>query len=156
MGNFIWPVMQNLNANIEDFGLMPVPVSNNESDANNRQLLSLFSMYICVDKAQNTPEQQGASKKFIEWILYSESGQNEMINKLSLVPAYKHFTIETREPLSASLIKYLKANQALDFNILYPSDHWQVLGGSMQKYLADQADRKTLAEEIETYWENVK
>ena len=32
MGNFIWPVMQNLNANIEDFGLMPVPVSNNESD----------------------------------------------------------------------------------------------------------------------------
>ena len=156
MGNFIWPAMQNLNANIEDFGLMPVPVSNNESDANNRQLLSLFSMYICVDKAQNTPEQQGASKKFIEWILYSESGQNEMINKLSLVPAYKHFTIETREPLSASLIKYLKANQALDFNILYPSDHWQVLGGSMQKYLADQADRKTLAEEIETYWENVK
>jgi hypothetical protein len=30
------------------------------------------------------------------------------------------------------------------------------LGGSMQKYLADQADRKTLAEEIETYWKNVK
>ena len=31
-----------------------------------------------------------------------------MINKLSLVPAYKHFTIETKEPLSASLIKYIK------------------------------------------------
>ena len=66
------------------------------------------------------------------------------------------FYNRNQEPLSASLIKYIKANQTLDFNILYPSDHWQVLGGSMQKYLADQADRKTLAEEIETYWKNVK
>lgn len=156
MGNFIWPVMQELDANPEDFGLMPIPVSNDPSDENNTQLLTLFSMYLCVDKEQNTPEQQEASKKLIEWFLYSDTGQNEMVNKLSMVPAYKHFTIETKEPLSASLINYIKADQTLNFNILYPSDHWQVLGGSMQKYLADEADRAVLAEEIESYWQNVE
>lgn len=156
MGNFIWPVLQGLDADPSHFGMMPVPVSDNPSDVNNTQLLSLYSMYLCVDQAQNDTDQQAASKKFIDWILYSPSGQDQMVNKLSLVPAYKHFEIETQEPLSASLAKYIKADQTLSFNILYPSDHWQVLGGSMQKYLADQGDRAVLASEIEEYWKTAK
>ena len=156
MGTFIWPVMGALKANPSDFGLMPVPVSNNSADEGNTKLLSLFSMYLCVDKEQNSPEQQAASKKFIDWLLYSQSGQDHFINKMLLVPAYTHITLEAKDPLSVSLAKYIKANQTLDFNILYPSDHWKVLGGSLQKYLGGQSDRAGLTKEIETYWKNAK
>ena len=33
-----------------------------------------------------------------------------------------------------------------------PSDHWSVLGASMQKYLGGQCTRDDLAADIDNYW----
>ncbi|HEY8363163.1 MAG TPA: ABC transporter substrate-binding protein [Tissierellaceae bacterium] len=155
MGTFMWPVMERMGANPSDFGLMPIPVSDDPSYEANTRLLSVYTMYLGVDKEQNSLKQQAAAKKFIDWLLYSETGQDYVINKMQIVPAYTHITLEQVNPLNKSLVSYINANRFLDFNIIYPSDHWQVLGGSMQKYLADAIDREGLAKEIETYWANL-
>jgi raffinose/stachyose/melibiose transport system substrate-binding protein len=99
MGNFIWPPMAALNANPSDFGIMPVPVSNSATDDANTRLLALFSMYLAVDKAQNTPQQQAAAKKLIAWLLYDPKGQDQTVNKFGIVPAYTHITLTPGDPL---------------------------------------------------------
>jgi raffinose/stachyose/melibiose transport system substrate-binding protein len=156
MGNFIWPPMAALDANTADYGIMPVPVSNNASDDANTRLLALFSMYLAVDKAQNTPAQQAAAKKLITWLLYDTEGQNQTVNKMGIVPAYTHVKLPPRDPLSQSLAGYIAAKRTLDFNIIYPSDHWQVLGASFQKYLGGQTNRAGFAKEITDYWKTAK
>jgi raffinose/stachyose/melibiose transport system substrate-binding protein len=156
MGNFIWPPMAALNANPSDFGIMPVPVSNSAADDANTRLLALFSMYLAVDKAQNTPQQQAAAKKLIAWLLYDPKGQDQTVNKFGIVPAYTHITLTPKDPLGQSMAQYIASKRTLAFNIIYPSDHWQVLGGSFQKYLAGQTDRAGFAKEIMDYWKSAK
>jgi raffinose/stachyose/melibiose transport system substrate-binding protein len=156
MGNFIWPLMAGLDANVADFGIMAVPVSNDAADDANTRLLSLFSMYLAVDKAQNSPQQQAAAKKLIDWLLYDPAGQDQLVNKLGIVPAYTHVKLAPKDPLSQSLSRYVTGSRTLDFNILYPSDHWQVLGATFQKYLAGQLDRAGFAKVIEEYWKTAK
>jgi raffinose/stachyose/melibiose transport system substrate-binding protein len=156
MGNFFWPPMAALNANPSDFGIMPVPVSNNAADDANTRLLALFSMYLAVDKAQNSPQQQAAAKKLITWLLYDPVGQDQMVNKMGIVPAYTHVKLPPQDPLGQSLASYISAGRTLDFSILYPSDHWQVLGASFQKYLGGQTDRAGFAKEIQEYWKTAK
>jgi raffinose/stachyose/melibiose transport system substrate-binding protein len=156
MGNFIWPLMAGLDADVADYGIMAVPVSNDAADDANTRLLSLFSMYLAVDKAQNSPEQQAAAKKLIDWLLYESAGQDQLVNKMEIVPAYTHVKLAPKNPLSQSLSRYITGNRTLDFNILYPSDHWQVLGATFQKYLAGQLDRAGFAKAIEEYWKTAK
>jgi raffinose/stachyose/melibiose transport system substrate-binding protein len=156
MGNFIWPPMAALNANPSDFGIMPVPVSNSAAYDANTRLLALFSMYLAVDKAQNTPQQQAAAKKLIAWLLYDPKGQDQTVNKFGIVPAYTHITLTPGDPLGQSMAQYIASKRTLAFNIIYPSDHWQVLGGSFQKYLAGQTDRAGFAKEIMDYWKSAK
>lgn len=156
MGNFIWPPMAALDANTADFGIMPVPVSNNSSDDANTRLLALFSMYLAVDKAQNSPAQQAAAKKLITWLLYDPAGQDQLVNKMGIVPAYTNVKLPPKNPLSESLAGYIAAKRTLDFNILYPSDHWQILGASFQKYLGGHTDRAGFAKEIQEYWKTAK
>jgi raffinose/stachyose/melibiose transport system substrate-binding protein len=156
MGNFIWPPMAALNANTTDYGIMPVPVSNSASDDANTRLLALFSMYLAVDKAQNNAQQQAAAKKLITWLLYDPVGLEQTVNKMGIVPAYTHVKLPPKDPLSQSLAGYIAAKRTLDFNILYPSDHWQVLGASFQKYLGGQSDRAGFAKEIMEYWKTAK
>lgn len=156
MGNFIWPLMAGLDAKAADFGIMAVPVSNEASDDANTRLLSLFSMYLAVDKVQNNAQQQAAAKKLIDWLLYDPAGQDQLVNKMGIVPAYTHVKLAPKDPLSQSLSRYVTGNRTLDFNILYPSDHWQVLGATFQKYLAGQLDRPAFAKAIEDYWKTAK
>ncbi len=155
-GVFMWPVLQGLNTDPENLGIMHIPVTKDSSDSRNTTMLNIYSMYLCIDKEQNSPEQQEAAKKLIDWLLYSEEGQKQVVNEMQILPPYTHITLEPNNPLNKSLMEYINAGKTVDLNITYPSDHWQELGGAMQEYLVDRISREELATKIQDYWKNVQ
>jgi raffinose/stachyose/melibiose transport system substrate-binding protein len=157
MGDFAWPLLKGFGvSNTDDFGLLPVPISNNPDDFGNTQISAVVGMYHCIDKEHNSPEQQAGAKKFLEWFVYSKSGQNFMINKFAGVSAYQNVNLQPVNPLGRSTAQYIKKEKIISRYSGLPSDHWTVLGASMQKYLAGRIDKKGLAKEIEDYWKKVK
>ncbi len=156
MGNWAWPQMKDLNANNSDFGFIPVPTSNNASDWGNSQVTAGPSKFIGIDKVNNNADQQAAAEKFLEWIIYSNAGQDFLVNKCSAIPAFKNITLPLADPLGRSIKKYIDAGNIIPTITNLPSDHWSVVGASMQKYVDNKVDKAGLAAAIQDYWKNVK
>lgn len=155
-GNWMIGELQKTNPTGE-FGFIPVPVSNNPSDKANSAIAIGATKQIFIDKTKNTEEQQAAAKKFLNWIVYDQAGQDFLVNKASIIPAFKNITLEPKDSLAKSIKAYNNAGKSIPFAGNYvPGDHWKVLGASMQKYLVGKDDRAALAAEIEDYWKNVK
>ncbi|SHF29653.1 carbohydrate ABC transporter substrate-binding protein, CUT1 family [Caldanaerobius fijiensis DSM 17918] len=157
MGNWAWPQIKTFDTNGQ-YGFIPVPISNNPGDYGNSQIAVGPSKFIGIDKTQNNAAQQDAAKKFLNWLVYSQAGQDALVNKANVIPAFKNITLEPQDPLAKSIKQYMEEGNTLklEFNTILPSDHWSKLGASMQKYLAGKIDRKGLIGEITDYWKNVK
>ncbi|WP_461206811.1 ABC transporter substrate-binding protein [Clostridium sp. DL1XJH146] len=156
MGNWAWPQIDEFNENGSDFGFIPVPVSNDAADYGNTQITVFPSKFIGLDVEQNTVEQQDAAKEFLNWLVYDEVGQDLLVNKANIIPAFKNITLEAKDPLAKSIKEYMTKGNTLKGIASLPGDHWAEVGASMQKYLVDQSDRETLAEDIKTYWGSVQ
>jgi raffinose/stachyose/melibiose transport system substrate-binding protein len=155
-GNWMISELQKSNPTGE-FGFIPVPVSNNAGDKANSAIGIGATKQIFIDKTKNTEEQQAAAKKFLNWIVYEKAGQDFLVNKASIIPAFKNITLEPKDSLAKSIKAYNNAGKSIPFAGNYvPGDHWKVLGASMQKYLVNKDDRAALAAEIADYWKNVK
>ncbi len=149
-GNWDWAVINAYDYS-ENMGIMPVP--QNTEDGTNTKLEGGGSKYFFIDNSENTSEEQvQAAKDFLNWLVYEEDGQDFIVNKCALVPAYSNITLEVADPLGASVKGFADAGNLIpNYNYL-PDDHYSICGGFMQKYLAGQSDRETLASEIEGYW----
>ncbi|MBZ4669247.1 MAG: extracellular solute-binding protein family 1 [Defluviitaleaceae bacterium] len=156
MGNWTWPQIYEFAQVTEGFGFIPVPISNNPDDYGNSGIPVGMGKYIGIDKENNNEEQQAAAKKFLEWLVYSEKGQDFFVNKANLIPAFKNITLEPQDPLAKSIKEYMTNGKTIQVISTLPADHWAEVGASMQKYLVDMIDRDTLIEEIQAYWKNVK
>lgn len=156
MGNWAWPDIKKFDTADGQYGFIPVPISNNADDYGNSQIFAGSAKYIGVDKMNNDANQQAAGKKFLEWLVYSESGQDALVNKCSLVPAFSNIKLEIKDPLGKAVSKYLTDKKTIPTITTLPGDHWAQVGASMQKYLDGKSDKKALATEIENYWKNVK
>ncbi|MEN1989369.1 ABC transporter substrate-binding protein [Paenibacillus hubeiensis] len=155
-GNWAWPQIHSFDTADGKYGFLPVPVSNNPEDFGNTQISAAVSKRILIDKEKSTPAQQDAAKKFLDWIVYQDKGQDFLVNQASVIPAFKNITLEPNDPLGKSISEYIKAGKIEESVSTLPADHWSKLGASMQKYLADVIDRGELAKEIQSYWTNVK
>lgn len=156
MGNWAWPQIKGFDTANGQYGFLPVPISNNAGDYGNSEISATVTKRVIIDKEKSTPEQQEAAKKFLEWLVYEKNGQDFLVNKASIIPAFKNITLEPQDPLAKSIKDYIAKGKTMDAMNTLPADHWSKNGASMQKYLAKQADRATLAQEIENYWKSVK
>ncbi|SHH73040.1 ABC transporter substrate-binding protein [Clostridium grantii] len=156
MGNWAWPQIKEFNESNSDFGFIPVPVSNDAADYGNTQITVAPSKFIGLDVEQNSQEQQDAAKAFLNWLVYDEAGQDILVNKANIIPAFKNITLEAQDPLAKSIKSYMSEGKTLRSIATLPGDHWAQVGAAMQKYLVGQSDRATLAEEIKAYWGTVK
>lgn len=140
-----------------EYGFLPVPVSNNADDPLNAKIPVGATKQIFIDKVGSTEAQQEAAKKFLNWIVYEAEGQDFLVNKASILPAFKNITLEPSDSLAKSIQTYMNAGQTLDFGANYvPGDHSKSVGASMQKYLAGAADRAGLIADLEAYWKSKK
>lgn len=155
MGNWAWTQISEFDPDGE-YGFIPVPISNDPADLGNTQLVKWASKYVSVDVEQNTPEQQAAAEKFLEWLVYSESGQDSLVNQCNVIPAFKNISKVPDNPLAKSLKQYIEQGNTMEYIATLPSDHWSEVGASMQKYLSDNIDKEQLAKELEEYWKTAQ
>lgn len=139
----------------QEFGIMPLPVSNDENDPMNSYFTGVGSKQTMIDRVMSTPEEQQAAKDFLKWLVYDEEGQNQLVNTLGMVPVFTNVALEPKDPLGGSLKEYIDDGRTV-FGPMVPADHWAQLGGQMQGYLAGRVDREALAQKIQDYWADVQ
>ncbi|ASA24047.1 ABC transporter substrate-binding protein [Paenibacillus donghaensis] len=156
MGNWAYTQIKEIDPDGE-YGFLPVPVSNNAEDFGNSKISVGVPEYWTVDASQSTPEEQQASKDFLNWMVSSEKGQDYYVNQFGFLPAYSNFTTKPSDPVSQSVLSYTDAEQTLEWmNSYYPPEAFPAMAASMQKYLAGETDRAGLTKEIQAYWNQAK
>ena len=98
-------------------------------------------------------KEQAAAKEFLNWIVYSEIGQQMMVKTCNLIPPFQNNPYEPSDPLSRDIYEKVHEGRAFNASAIVPNDHWAVLGAAMQKYLAGRSDREELITSIQEYWD---
>ncbi len=156
-GNWAWPNMEEAGAENEDeYGFLPYFMNNDETDFVNSQIQGSPSKQIMLDGQIASENEKKAAKEFLNWIVYSEIGQQMLSYRCNVIPPFENNPYEPSDPLSKDLYEKVQGGEAFNASAIVPNDHWSILGASMQKYLADRCDRTELIQEIEAYWEEQK
>lgn len=156
-GNWAWPNLEEAGAEKEDsYGFLPYFLNNDKEDFVNCKIQASPSKQVMLDSKMADESQQKAAKEFLNWIVYSEIGQQMIVKTASLIPPFTNNPYEPADPLSRDI--YEKAHEGKTFNAsaIVPNDHWAVLGAAMQKYLAGRSDREEFTESIIDYWAEQK
>ena len=152
-GCWAWPNLKEAGASDSDeYGFLPYILGNDTSDFANNGIQASASKQLMIDAEQSTPEQQEAAKAFVNWLVYSDNGQKMLVEDAAVIPACKNNTYEALDPLGKDIQAKMAAGNTYSSSFIAPSDHWSVLGASMQKYLGGQCTRDDLAADIDNYW----
>lgn len=155
MGDWAWTYMAELVGDGDEFGLMPVPHSDDADDVTNQQLPTSYAKGYCIDASQNTEEQQLAGLKFIEYISSDSYSHEVQAKRLGQALPFKNCQATIDSPLGKSTASYISAGKTADFYgtpSLCPSDIWYECGAYMCEYLSGACDRTKLATQIDEYW----
>jgi len=135
----------------DEFGFLPLFAD--ERTTNN--ITVGVTNYLFIDTTKATKAQQEAAGKFLNWLVSDSAGQDQLVNKMGIIPAVNNITVQTDNDLNASIMGYLKAGNDLMFSD-FPSDHGSVVGVLMQQYLAGVIDRDSLSKSINEYFTSQK
>ena len=156
-GNWAWPNLEEAGAKEEDeYGFLPYFMNNDENDFVNQMIQGSPSKQIMLDGQMASEEQKAAAKEFLNWIVYSEIGQQMLVKTCNVIPPFKNNPYEPEDPLSRDIYEHVQNGTAFNASAIVPNDHWSVLGSAMQKYLADRCGREELIGLIEEYWAEQK
>lgn len=152
-GNWAWPNLEEAGAETEDaYGFLPYFLNNDENDFANQMIQGSPSKQIMLDRQIASDQEKAAAKEFLNWIVYSEIGQQMLVKSCSLIPPFKNNPYEPEDPLSRDIYEHVQNGTAFNASAIVPNDHWSILGAAMQKYLAGRCDREELMQSIEEYW----
>lgn len=155
MGDWAWTFMADLVEDGQEFGLLPVPYSDDENDTINQCIATSYAKGYCVDASQNTEAQQAAGIKFIEYLTSDSTAQELVAKTCGQALPYKNANVVIESPLGLSTSQYISKGLTYDFYgtpNLCPSDIWYECGSYMCEYLAGACDRDSLAQRIDAYW----
>lgn len=158
MGDWTWAVIGSMEGRDEEFGIIPVPISNNPDDFGNSQVAFTEPKLFAIDNSGSTPEQQEAAKEFIEWMVTSEEGHQAIIAEMGLAMPYKDLKAESTNVISNAVTEYVDQGKSINIAVInyLPQDYWAKTGASMQKYLGNYIDRAGFVKEVEDYWKSTK
>lgn len=152
-GNWAWPNLKEAGAKNEDeYGFLPYFMSNDENDFANQKIQGSPSKQVMMDGQMATEDEKAAAKEFLNWLVFSELGQQLVVYKCNIIPPFRNNPYEPTDPLSRDIYEHVQNGETFSASAIVPNDHWSILGGAMQKYLADRCDREKLIELIEEYW----
>lgn len=156
-GNWAWPNLEEAGAKTDDaYGFLPYFMSDDEDDFANQMIQASPSKQVMMDGQMASENEKAAAKEFLNWLVYSEIGQQMIVKKCSLIPPFINNPYEPNDPLSRDIYAHVQDGTAFNASAIVPNDHWSILGGAMQKYLANRCDREELIESIEDYWADQK
>ena len=152
-GNWAWPNLKEAGAkNDDEYGFLPYFMSNDENDFANQKIQASPSKQVMMDGQMATEDEKAAAKEFLNWLVFSELGQQMLVYRCNLIPPFQNNPYEPTDPLSRSIYEHVQNGETFSASAIVPNDHWSILGGAMQKYVADRCDREELIEQIEDYW----
>ena len=153
-GNWAWPNLSEAGAENEDaYGFLPYFMNNDPDDFVNRKIQASPSKQVMLDGQMASDKEQAAAREFLNWIVYSEIGQQMLVKTCSIIPPFQNNPYEPGDPLSRDIYAKVHEDAAFNASAIVPNDHWAVLGAAMQKYLADRSGRQELINSIQAYWE---
>ena len=143
----------------DDFGIMPLPISNNAKDYGNDSIPVGVPGYFMIDEQQSTTWQRKGAIDFLTWLYTSPAGQKRVAGPveeggMSFIPVYKGFKIEPKTYMAKEISKFASAGKTLDWmNSYYPAGLQEEVGKvSMQQYFTDKISAADLAKAIENAW----
>ena len=153
-GNWAWPNLSEAGAeNDDEYGFLPYFINNDKNDFVNCQIQASPSKQVMLDAQVATEQEQAAAKEFLNWIVYSEIGQQMLVKTCNVIPPFTNNPYEPADPLSRDIYEKVHEGKAFNAAEIVPNDHWSVLGAAMQKYLVGRSDRDELIESIQEYWD---
>jgi raffinose/stachyose/melibiose transport system substrate-binding protein len=156
-GCWAWQDMKNAGADENgNYGFIPFVLGNDTSDFANTSMQASPTKQVMIDKVQATPEQQAAAKEFLSWMVYSATGQNDLVTGCAIIPACKNNTTAPADPLGKDIQAKMASGNTYSSAFVAPSDHWSVMGAVMQKYIGGKTDRAGVAKELAKYWSTQK
>ena len=156
-GNWAWPNLEDADAEKDDeYGFLPYFMNNDPDDFVNWQIQASPSKQVMLDGVVATEQQLAAAKEFLNWIVYSEIGQQMLVKTCNIIPPFRNNPYEPSDPLSRDIYSHVHDGTAFNTSAIVPNDHWSILGAAMQKYLAGRSDRAELIASIEDYWAQQK
>lgn len=153
-GNWAWPNLVEAGAENDDvYGFLPYFLNNDPEDFANQKIQGSPSKQVMLDGQMASDKEKAAAKEFLNWIVYSEIGQQMLVKTCNIIPPFTNNPYEPSDPLSRDIYKKVHEGKAFNASAIVPNDHWSVLGAAMQKYLAGRSDRQELIDSIQTYWD---
>ena len=153
-GNWAWPNLSEAGVeNDDEYGFLPYFINNDKNDFVNCQIQASPSKQVMLDAQVATEQEQAAAKEFLNWIVYSEIGQQMLVKTCNVIPPFTNNPYEPADPLSRDIYEKVHEGKAFNAAAIVPNDHWSVLGAAMQKYLVGRSDRDELIESIQEYWD---
>ena len=149
-GTWAWPNMAPFAQEDQEYTIMHMPVDTGCQG----KLLAQATKYTVVDITDATEAQQEAAKKFLNWLVFTEEGNDAMINGCDMVTAFTNILLPPSNPFNVGLKTYIDAGLTCEAITYLPSDHRSAVGGSnMQAYLGGAETREEVAAAFDAYWE---
>ncbi|WP_426452798.1 ABC transporter substrate-binding protein [Paenibacillus sp. S-38] len=152
MGNWAWAGIKSNDTGNGEYGFLPLPLNDNTDDPINSKITVGVTKYIFIDSKTTTAKQQEEAKKFLNWLVFEKSGQEFLVNKASIIPAFKNISLQPVDPLGKSIKAYISEGKTLPFMTTLPPDHWAITGASIQSYISGKIDSAELLRQIRIYW----
>lgn len=148
-GNWIQPIVDQMMPNM-NIGLLPIPIND---DPNNDALAISVPNYWVVNK-QSTSEKKEAAKRFLDWMVSSDTGK-DYLAKLRFIPAFENLPTNNLGPLADDILAYMGNKQSLTWNwYKYPAGAQDEFGVAMQAYIGKQLTKDQLLQEFQKSWIN--
>jgi raffinose/stachyose/melibiose transport system substrate-binding protein len=157
MGNWAEPNLMTAAAGT-DFGIMPLPISNNAKAYGNTSISVGVPGYFMIDKVQSTPAQRAGAIDFLTWLYTSSKGQHHVADSvkkggMSFIPVYNGFKVQPETYMSKEIAKYVSAGKTIEWiNTYYPAGGQEKYGASGQKLISDVITGEQYAAELEAAW----
>jgi raffinose/stachyose/melibiose transport system substrate-binding protein len=156
-GCWAWPNLEEAGASKDDeYGFIPFVLGNDTSDFANNAIQAAATKQVMIDSTKATDNEVAAAKEFLNWIVYNDQGQKMLVETAAVIPACSNNPYTPLDPLGKDIQEKMASGKTYSSSFIAPSDHWSVLGASMQKYIAKQSTKEELAAEIDSYWTSQK
>lgn len=142
----------------KDFGIMPLPISNDAKAYGNTSISVGVPGYFMVDNQQSTKEQRAGAVDFLTWLYTSPAGQKLVAGPpsaggMNFIPVYNGTTVKATSFMAREIATYVKANKSIEWvNTFYPAGGQELYGASGQKLITDKINGAQYAAEIEDAW----
>ena len=160
MGNWAEPNLIQTDP-ASEFGIMPLPISDNAADYGNDSISVGVPFYFTIDAEQSTEEERAGAVDFLNWLVSTPEGQTHYAgsiedDNMSFIPVYKDFTVEPTTYMAKAIAGYISQAKTLEWmNSYYPAGGQNLYGDAGQKYITGKIDRKGYAAEMQKAWKGV-